>query len=297
MKREDCHPMVLDHRVRHRVSGLVRTDGNGTASGYMYRRWLKSRVTQWDYDMTRRTLLEELKPAPGDRVLEIGSGPGTWTREVASRAKEVVAVDISEDMNAQSRRYTQGLPVQFIHSDFLEANPEGPFDKIFSVRAIEYIRDRNTLARKISHLLAPGGTVVLITKSRFSVWRGRMRLMNPWSWPIPGLSRMGRWKDWRMGRRIIRDAGGGQFLPSPGQLVRAFEPYGLVPTQVRPVVIRVPIFQHGFYEIPIIPHVLSAPVLRAFSLLYKWGSRVPGRLSFLPLLLSESYCITLEKQR
>ena len=260
------------------------------ARAYMFRRWLRSRATRWDYRMTLRTLLEELRPGPDENILEIGSGPGTWTREVASRAKKVVAVDISENMIAEALGHTRGLPVQFIHSDFLESSPEGLFDKIFSLRAIEYISDRDMLARKIAGLLAPGGTVVLVTKTRFSVWRGRMRLLDPGSWPLPWVYR-------RRGGHNDRDQGtmhSPQFLPSPGQLARAFEPYGLAVTKVRPVVIRFPIFKGGFYEFPIIPDALAPPFLGLSSILFKLCSYSQRFIASPLLLLSESYSITLK---
>lgn len=267
----------------------VRLSTNRTAPEYLERRWFHSRATRWDYRMTKRTLLDELRPMARERMLEIGCGPGTWTREVAARSREVVAVDISENMIAEARKFTHGLPVNFIHSDFLASKPEGAFDKIYSARAIEYIRDQDLLAKKIASLLAPGGTVVLITKTRFSIWRGRTRLLYK-CLPLAGrlLNRS---------RSEPPAPGVHQYLPSPEQLIRAFAPYGLVPLRVRPVVLRLPVFMNGFHEYPLVPDLLAPPLLEPCTLLHHLSARLPKALSAVPLLFSESFCITLRLSR
>lgn len=252
------------------------------AQVHLERRWLHSRATRWDYRVTRSALLEELRPGPKDRVLEIGCGPGTWTREIARLSKEVVAVDISASMIEEARKRTRNLPVTYIRSDFLSCQPDGKFDKIFAVRSTEYIADRDLLARKTSELLAPGGTVVIITKTRFSIWRGRVRLLSLQE--CLSAHRKGA------GPELPRPR---QYHSSPGQLAQAFKPYGLYVTGVRPVVFRPPVFRDGFHEVPIIPDSIAGPFLDFFSLLHTVVSRTPRALAALPLLLSESYCITL----
>ncbi len=249
---------------------------------HIERRWLRSLATRWDYRVTNSALLEELRPKPQDRVLEIGCGPGTWTRAIASRCREVVAVDISASMIEEARKRTCGLPVKYIHSDFLSCSPNGKFDKIFAVRSTEYIASRDLLARKTSELLAPGGTVVIITKTRFSIWRGRVRLLSLQE--CLSACRKGA------GPELPRPR---QYHSSPGQLAQAFKPYGLYVTGVRPVVFRPPVFRDGFHEVPIIPDSIAGPFLDFFSLLHTVVSRTPRALATLPQALSESYCITL----
>lgn len=276
------------------AQSVARADGSRVTSWepwfssiapvHIERRWLRSHATRWDYRVTHSALLEELKPKPRDRVLEIGCGPGTWTREIAMLSKEVVAVDISASMIEEARKRTHGLPVTYIHSDFLSCEPRGKFDKIFAVRSTEYIADRDLLARKAAELLAPGGTVVIITKTRFSIWRGRLRLLN---------LRTGLSAD-REGTGTLRPR---QYHSSPQQLARAFKPYGLYLTRVRPVVFRPPVFREGFHEVPIIPDSVAKPCLDFFSLLHRVVSRTPRALVALPLLLSESYCITLKSPK
>lgn len=281
-QREATHNIFSDW-----FSSLDRRFLDSRSSAYMQRRWLKSPATRWDYNITCRTILEELQPGPDDRVLEIGCGPGTWTREVAQYCREVVAVDISESMIQSAQIYTEGLPVRFIHSDFLKSEPEGKFDKVFSARAIEYMEDWDLMARKIARLLRPGGTAVLITKTRLSIWRGRTRLVYG-RWPFGWLKKLGIAPEARP-RDVPK-----QYVRSPGQLLRYFAPHGLSAVNIRPVVVRLPVFKDGFHEIPIVPRWLEGHLLRLFSALYEVSLSTPRSLLFAPMLLSESYCATLK---
>ena len=275
---------ILDyskHQSKERGTEVSTASSNGVSgSNYMWRRWTKSRVTQADYRATRQVLLEELAPARQDRVLEIGCGPGTWTHEVAPLVACVVAVEMSESRSKEARSYTAGMPVEVIHGDFMQAPLTGEFTKVFSARAIEYILDVEGMAAKIAGLLAPGGTVVLITKTRFSIWRGRMRLLER-----------------RLHKRPASELGmGAQRLLSPGQLIRAFAPHGVRPLRVRPVVLRPPLFKGGFHELPVIPDSVAGPVLAVSDAVFRMTSHPPMALAAVPLALTESYAITFRKQ-
>ena len=57
----------------------------------------------------------------GDRVLEVGTGPGTLTREIARRAAEVVTVEVDPAMLAFARTELRGLDnVRFLELDALD---------------------------------------------------------------------------------------------------------------------------------------------------------------------------------
>lgn len=59
--------------------------------------------TMWTPKLEARAL-QELHVAPTDRVLEIGTGSGYFTALLASRAAEVVSVDIYPDFTASAER-------------------------------------------------------------------------------------------------------------------------------------------------------------------------------------------------
>jgi len=58
---------------------------------------------------------------PGDRVLEVGTGPGTLTREIARRAAEVVTVEVDPAMLAFARLELRGFDnIRFLETDALD---------------------------------------------------------------------------------------------------------------------------------------------------------------------------------
>ncbi|QSQ08542.1 Ribosomal RNA small subunit methyltransferase A [Koleobacter methoxysyntrophicus] len=60
---------------------------------------------------------------PGDRVLEIGAGIGTLTREISSRAEKVVAVEIDKDLIPILEENLKGREnIQIINGDILKLN-------------------------------------------------------------------------------------------------------------------------------------------------------------------------------
>ena len=66
-------------------------------------------------------LVDAIRPAPQDRFLEIGPGPGALTLRLASRAGHVTAVEVDPDMIAELR---PRLPanVTLVEADFLDAD-------------------------------------------------------------------------------------------------------------------------------------------------------------------------------
>lgn len=94
---------------------------------------------------------------PGDiRVLEIGCGSGNLTKlltEFGYRGS-YVGVDVADrfDRSAQS-----GFRREFVRSDAHRFEPEGQFDLIISVSALEHIPDDRRLIQRLSGFVAPGG--------------------------------------------------------------------------------------------------------------------------------------------
>lgn len=67
-----------------------------------------------------RAIVEAGEIRPTDDVLEVGPGPGVLTRELSSRARSVVAVEIDERMVGLLNETLAGLPnVRVVHGDAL----------------------------------------------------------------------------------------------------------------------------------------------------------------------------------
>lgn len=73
-----------------------------------------------------RNLLKKIVEAadikPGDRVVEIGPGAGTLTRELAEAGAEVLAVEIDKSLLPVLQEVLEGLSVKVIQGDILKLN-------------------------------------------------------------------------------------------------------------------------------------------------------------------------------
>ena len=115
---------------------------------------------------------------PGQVVLEIGAGTGRFTTLIAPRVKQVTAVDISGNMLGQLAEKMAGerlANIRPLHGDFIGIDFPERFDLIVGFSAIEYIKDKEALFRKMAELLKPGGRLVLTTPHHtFIRWWGRL---------------------------------------------------------------------------------------------------------------------------
>jgi SAM-dependent methyltransferase len=94
---------------------------------------------------------------PGDRLLEIGCGPGKATRPLLERGYPVVCVELGEQLAAEARRNLAGLPVE-IHVGAFEEWPGDPggFDLVFAATAWHWV-DPDSRYRLAHAQLRPGG--------------------------------------------------------------------------------------------------------------------------------------------
>jgi 16S rRNA A1518/A1519 N6-dimethyltransferase RsmA/KsgA/DIM1 with predicted DNA glycosylase/AP lyase activity len=70
-------------------------------------------------DALVRRLIRDAELGPGKRVLEIGCGPGRFTRRLAPTGAEVVGVELGARLAALARRTLRPYPnVRVIHAAF-----------------------------------------------------------------------------------------------------------------------------------------------------------------------------------
>jgi len=138
-------------------------------SDYENARWRANPLLAAQYRMMTDVLGRLVAPAARSarRVLEVGPGPGTWTKLLleSNPGAQYTLMDVSREMLAQVRaELSSRKNVAFVESDLAAFEPSEPFDFFFSSRAIEYMPDKRTAARKIALLLVPGSRGALITK-------------------------------------------------------------------------------------------------------------------------------------
>ena len=100
-----------------------------------------------------------LQPQKGERILDIGCGPGQLTAQLAESGAEVVGMDSSVSMVAQAR---QNFPrLRFLLADVRNFQVEEPFDALFSNAALHWVRDADAAIACMAKALKPGGRLVL----------------------------------------------------------------------------------------------------------------------------------------
>ncbi len=70
-------------------------------------------------------IVEESGVGAGDRIFEVGTGPGTLTREIALRAQQVLTVELDPEVLEFARRELQSFSnIRFLNTDVLEEGRE-----------------------------------------------------------------------------------------------------------------------------------------------------------------------------
>lgn len=176
----------------------------------------------------------------GKRVLDVGTGDGTYAMETASLGAVVTALDPQQDMlNATRRRMRQGGHSVRLRRGRVEALPfdDQSFDVVLAVTVLCFVPDARTAAREMARVLVPGGRLVIGELSRCSLWAAERR--------VRGWFGEETWKSVHFWSRrelfkLIQDAGlrvhavrGSVFYPPSGVLARAVAPVEPLLTQFR----------------------------------------------------------------
>jgi predicted TPR repeat methyltransferase len=121
-------------------------------------------TSEYERDKYERTLAA-LGGRRFRRALEAGASIGVFTRMLADRCDELLAVDVSERAVAAARERLSGLEhVRVERRTLPEEMPEGPFDLIVASEVLYYFPKEEMLAmlRGLERELAPGGVLLAV---------------------------------------------------------------------------------------------------------------------------------------
>jgi ubiquinone/menaquinone biosynthesis C-methylase UbiE len=113
-------------------------------------------------------LIRPLDLEPGLKVLDVGSGPGYTTMELARRvgpSGKVVGVDLNADFVAEASRRARlnKLDIDFVQSDFPPLPfRTGSFDRVLCKNVLEYVDSAGDTVKEMARLTTVGGNVVAV---------------------------------------------------------------------------------------------------------------------------------------
>jgi trans-aconitate 2-methyltransferase len=103
-------------------------------------------------------LMAMVEPQPGMRVVDLGCGTGRMTRllEQHLKPREILGLDISPAMLAESASYASGA-LRFEQGDIATFTADHSYDLVFSNAALHWLPDHPALFARLTTALAPGG--------------------------------------------------------------------------------------------------------------------------------------------
>ena len=122
-----------------------------------------------DWELRRGFLLRELHA--GHRVLDLGSGAGEFTAEIAKVGARAVGVEVAEAALARARSRHPGLDFRLVPLDGPLPFENAAFDLVWASEVIEHVADTARWLSEARRVLSAGGRLLLTTPSH-----GRLRL-------------------------------------------------------------------------------------------------------------------------
>lgn len=145
------------------------------AEAYYKRHWIEiepERQLAYDeilaYHPALDPLFKPLELGPGMRLLDVGSGPGHTTLEMARRvgpARRVVGVDINADFVAAATRRARahGLHAEFVRAAFPPLPfTDRSFERVLCKNVLEYVDSAMDTMAEMARVAAAGAIVVAI---------------------------------------------------------------------------------------------------------------------------------------
>jgi 2-polyprenyl-3-methyl-5-hydroxy-6-metoxy-1,4-benzoquinol methylase len=105
------------------------------------------------------------------KILDLGCGAGNpLSVELAQRAREYVAIDLSESRTAELRRKIGKVPTARVHAgDFLsEEFKERDFDVVYAMSVFHHFKHLDSFLQSVESRMAPGGRI--ITYDPVQIW-------------------------------------------------------------------------------------------------------------------------------
>ena len=127
-------------------------------------RWSAFRV--WLYSLLNRSpksnlaVVEHASPGGGERLLDVGCGPGAALEHAAARGAEVAGVDPSPAMADRASRRVPRAEIKVGSAEAIPF-PDDRFDVVISISSFHHWADPDAGLTEILRVLAPGGRLLI----------------------------------------------------------------------------------------------------------------------------------------
>ncbi|BES93224.1 Acid methyltransferase [Nesidiocoris tenuis] len=166
----ECTPSLL-HRLH-----FQNTDYRMFESAEQYSSMAQDHVNEALYILTRYE--HEVNGGDDEIVLDVGCGSGDVTVQVLGRMKrwkQIVGIDFNSAMIEFANRNAPDVnkysfEVVNFNKPISEEFSKKKFNKIFSFFALQWMKNRRTVAQNIYDLLAPGGQAFLLLVSYSKIY-------------------------------------------------------------------------------------------------------------------------------
>lgn len=170
-------PEELDEVYRHEYYSTEKP---------LYLERAREDAAWWDMVFADRyATMEQLLPPGRRRLLDVGSGPGSFLTHGNRRGWQTLGIEPSH----QAAEYSRSLGLEVVE-DFLTAESAkqlGTFDAIHANEVFEHLPEPRAMAGYLRDLLAPGGVLCICVPNDYSAIQATLRDVcgyAPW-WVAP----------------------------------------------------------------------------------------------------------------
>lgn len=196
-----------------------------------YATWRATTLGRITERVETKVVFDLAGPLATKRVLDVGTGDGTYAIGSARRGALVTGLDVDQEMlDAASRRGTSsGVDLRLVLGR-VESLPfeDGAFDVVFAVTVLCFVPEADRAVREMARVLVPGGRIVLGELASFSLWAAERRLrgwLGSGTWRRANFWSRGELAALAVGAGLqVEDARGCVFFPRSSLMARIAAP-------------------------------------------------------------------------
>ncbi|MHA1148846.1 MAG: class I SAM-dependent methyltransferase [Promethearchaeota archaeon] len=174
--------------------------------------------------------IDRLKPINGEYILEIGSGNGALTIDLAKKNPngKITAIEISKEQCEQAKFNIKesGISnIQIICMDALSISYENGFDAVYSNSAIHWIKDLESMYKLLFRALKPGGRIMIQTglKAENIIFQLLLEMTYDYRESLKGFTIPWRFLNKRQNEKILKEAGFQEIKVEPYEFTMYFK--------------------------------------------------------------------------